>query len=65
MKLAIRIIDNERGGYTASCPSLPGCSCRGETREDAQHKLDEAIRGYLAAIGNFVPENVVQEPVEA
>jgi predicted RNase H-like HicB family nuclease len=38
---------------------------RGATRDDAQRKLDEAIRGYLAAVGNFVPEHLTQEVVEA
>jgi len=65
MKLAIRITDSDQGGYKAWCPSLPGCCCRGETQEEARRKLDEAIRGYLAAVGNFVPENVIQELVEA
>ena len=64
MKLSVRIFDDERGGFVAACPSLPGCSCRGKTREEAKRKLDEAIRGYLAAVGNFVPETVAQDFVE-
>ena len=65
MKLSVRIVTNERGGYTAVCPSLPGCISRGSTREEARAKHDEAIRGYIAAVSNFVPETVVQELVEA
>jgi predicted RNase H-like HicB family nuclease len=65
MKLAVRIFDNEEGGYTAVCPSLPGCCTRGHTREEARDKMDEAIRGYMAAINNFVPENLIQNLVEA
>ena len=65
MKLAVRIFSNDGGGFTASCPSLPGCCTRGQTRREAQEKLDEAIRGYIAAVNNFVPEQVIQEPVEA
>ncbi|MCD6304643.1 MAG: type II toxin-antitoxin system HicB family antitoxin, partial [Planctomycetes bacterium] len=61
MKLTVRIFSNDRGGYTAVCPSLPGCCSSGTTREEAKAKLDEAIRGYIAAVSNFVPENVVQE----
>lgn len=64
MKLTVHIFDDERGSFVATCPSLPGCNCRGKTREDAKKKLDEAIRGYLAAVGNFVPETVVQDLVE-
>jgi len=64
MKLCIQIGQDEQGGYTAVCPSLPGCISRGGTREEAQTKLDEAIRGYIAAIGNFVPEHLDHEVLE-
>ena len=64
MKLCIRVTHNENGDYTAICPSLPGCVCRGETREQATEKLDEAIRGYIAALSNFVPDRVEHEVLE-
>ena len=65
MKLCIVITPDKPRGYTAMCPSLPGCVSRGRTREEAKRRLDEAIRGYIAAVSNFVPENLVQEVVEA
>jgi len=65
MKLAIQIINNDRGGFTAVCPSLPGCRSTGGTREEAQERLNEAILGYIASINNFVPENLCQELIEA
>jgi hypothetical protein len=37
---------------------------RGQTRREAQEKLEDAIRGYIAAVSNFVPEQI-QEVVEA
>ncbi|HHH75526.1 MAG TPA: type II toxin-antitoxin system HicB family antitoxin [Phycisphaerae bacterium] len=64
MKLGIRILNGESGTFKAVCPALPGCVSRGLTREEAADKLDEAIRGYLAAVGNFVPEHVTHEVVE-
>jgi len=64
MKILIRIVCEDPGSYLAECLSLPGCVTRGISRDDAQRKLAEAIRGYLGAVGNFVPENVVQEVVE-
>ena len=64
MKLCIRITVDGDGNYTAVCPSLPGCSCRGRTREEAKERLNEAIRGYIAAVSNFVPENLTHEVVE-
>lgn len=65
MKLSIRIKRNGAGDYTAHCPSLPGCRSRGQTVEEAQRRLDEAIRGYIAAVSNFVPEKLTHEVVEA
>ena len=64
MKLRIRIIENEDGSYTAVCPSLPGCQSLGTSRDEARKRLKEAIRGYVAAVNNFVPENLLKEVVE-
>jgi len=63
MKLCVRIIQNDQGSFTAICPSLPGCRCMGNTRQQAQERLNEAIRGYIASIGNFVPEQLDREMV--
>ena len=65
MKLCIKIIPCDQGGFIAVCPSLPGCQSHGQTREEAQQKLDEAFRGYIAAMSNFVPENLEHVLVEA
>ena len=64
MKLTIRIVRTEQGGFLAICPSLPGCKTYGQTREQAQQRLDEAIRGYIAAMSNFVPDNLEHQVVE-
>ena len=64
MRLTIKIKTNIKGGYTAMCPSLPGCMSCGETRDEAQKKLDEAIRGYVAALNNSVPDTMENEFVE-
>ncbi len=62
MKIGIRIIRNGEG-YTATCPSLPGCKCRGKTKEEVQGKLDEAIKGYIASLDTCVPRDLVNEEV--
>ncbi|MDP7288038.1 MAG: type II toxin-antitoxin system HicB family antitoxin [Phycisphaerae bacterium] len=64
MKLCVRVVKNEDGGFTAICPSLPGCSVHASTRQEACERLDEAIRGYIAAVNNFVPEHLEHEVVE-
>jgi antitoxin HicB len=40
----------EEGGYTVTCPSLPGLVTEGDTLEEARAMAAEAIRGYLEAL---------------
>ena len=42
--------DLEDGGYTASCPVLPGCHSEGATIEEALEGIREAIACYLASL---------------
>jgi predicted RNase H-like HicB family nuclease len=63
MKLCIRIRQNATGGFIAACTSLPGCVSFGTTEQQARESLQEAIRGYLASVSNFVPEQI-QEVLE-
>ena len=64
MKICIRVKRDESGWYTAMCPTLPGCLSRGQTCQEAVVKIEDAIRGYVAAIGNFVPDKLDHELVE-
>ena len=63
MKLCVRIDKSDRGGYTASCPSLPGCITYGQTPEEAKERMGEAIQGYLASVSDFVCENIGSQVV--
>jgi len=38
------------GGYWGEVPSLPGCYSQGETMEELQANLREAINGYLEVL---------------
>ena len=40
----------DEGGYTVTCPSLPGLVTEGDTIEEARVNAAEAIRGYLEAL---------------
>lgn len=51
------------GGYIATVPLLPGCMSQGETFEEAQNNIKDAIKGYIAVLkedGDEIP----QEPPE-
>jgi antitoxin HicB len=53
------------GGYTVTCPSLPGLVTYGETLEEARAMAVEAIEAYLESLqidGEPIPESDVVEP---
>jgi predicted RNase H-like HicB family nuclease len=60
VKVCIQIRRNDRGVFVACCPSLPGCVSIGQDEEQAKARLEEAIRGYLASVSDFVPEQIQQ-----
>lgn len=57
------------GGYVASVPALPGCHTQGETLEETELNVKEAIEAYLESLlahGDPVPEEprILQGKVE-
>ena len=47
------------GGYVAFVPTLPGCHSQGETVEEAEKNVHEAIELYLESLethGEEIPE---------
>ena len=44
------VYPGEDGYWVVQCPSLPGCISQGRTREEAVGNIQEAIRGYIAAL---------------
>lgn len=49
MILKAIVHDAEEGGFWAEVPSLPGCVTQGESLEDLEANLQEAITGWLLA----------------
>ena len=53
------------GGYVAFVPALPGCHTQGETLEDTERNVKEAIALYLESLvahGEAIPECRVPVP---
>ncbi len=46
----VLIYPGEDGYWVAEVPSLPGCISQGKTKEEAITNVQEAIRGYIAAL---------------
>jgi predicted RNase H-like HicB family nuclease len=49
--------DPETGDYSAVCPELPGCASAGETQQEAEANIREAIELYLAPAEIELPQN--------
>ncbi len=49
MTLKAIIHEAEEGGFWAEVPALPGCVTQGETREELEANLREAVEGWLEA----------------
>lgn len=47
MKFVITLDRDEDGAWVAECPSIPGCVSQGETRQEAEENIREAIVACL------------------
>ena len=48
MNVKIIIHEAEEGGYWAEVPAIPGCASQGETLDELEANLREAIEGCLS-----------------
>lgn len=40
----------EEGGYVVTVPALPGCVTQGDSFEEAQKMVKDAIKGYISVL---------------
>jgi antitoxin HicB len=53
----------EEGGYVVMVPALPGCLTQGDTFEEAEKNIKDAIEGYLEVLkeeGEEIPRELPQ-----
>jgi len=55
------VVHESEEGFSVSCPGLPGCWSQGSTEAEALENIQDAIREYLAAIGDLVSGQDVRE----
>jgi predicted RNase H-like HicB family nuclease len=48
MKIRVIVHKAEEGGFWAEVPSIPGCATQGETMEEIEVNIREAIEGCLS-----------------
>lgn len=65
MKFLVNIFQDEDGVYIAECPAIPGCVSQGETEEEAEANIQEAIRECIEVrLEKGMPITVVTREVE-
>jgi predicted RNase H-like HicB family nuclease len=47
MKFIVTMFQDEDGMYIAECPAIPGCVSQGETEQEAEKNIQEAIKECL------------------
>ncbi len=61
MKIKAIVHQAEEGGYWAEVPALPGCITEGDTIEELENNLKNAIEGWLeVANDNYAGEDDAQ-----
>ena len=59
MKKYLIIVEETSTGYSAFSPDVPGCSSTGQTKEEVEHNIQEAIAFHIEGLrqeGYEVPE---------
>jgi len=60
MKITAIIHEAEEGGFWAEVPSLPGCMTQGDTLDEVQASLQEAVQGWFEAASTLAHERASQ-----
>ena len=55
MRVEILVERSDEGGFTVTAPSLPGCISEGNTWEEAQRNIGEAIQLYMEPLDDDPP----------
>ncbi|MFH2070687.1 MAG: type II toxin-antitoxin system HicB family antitoxin [Elusimicrobiota bacterium] len=50
LKFTVVFEKDKEGGYIVSVPALPGCMTQGETFEEAETMIKDAIKCYCASL---------------
>ncbi len=54
MRYTVLLEECDEGGYTVTCPTLPGCISEGDTYQEALENIKDAIHLYLRAVAREI-----------
>ncbi len=57
------IIEEDEDGFYAYCPELEGCQSQGDTLEEVQTNITEAVELYLETLSEHEKQELLQKKV--
>ena len=57
------IIEEDEDGFYAYCPELKGCQSQGDTLEEVQTNITEAVELYLETLSEDEKQELLQKKV--
>lgn len=57
------IIEEDEDGFYAYCPELKGCQSQGNTLEEVQNNIQEAVELYLETLSESEKQELIQKKV--
>ena len=57
------IIEEDEDGFYAYCPELKGCQSQGDTLEEVQTNITEAVELYLETLSEDEKQKLLQKKV--
>jgi predicted RNase H-like HicB family nuclease len=59
------LIEEDDDGFYAYCPELKGCQSQGDTLEEVQANITEAVELYLETLSESEKQQLLQKKVTA
>lgn len=55
------IIEEDKNSFYAYCPELKGCQSQGDTLEEIQNNITEAVELYLETLSESEKQKLIQK----
>ncbi len=57
------ILEKDKDGYYAYCPGLPGCQSEGDSLEEVQTNIKEAVELYLETLSESEKQALLEREI--
>ena len=66
MKKFVILFEKSKDGYSAYVPDLPGCAAFGDTKEETEELIYEAIKFHIEGLekeGELIPQSITDSEI--